>query len=306
MTRGVPFTRQHEAAASMPLYKLRIEAADADVGRSAAGRIGELIAPEPLAVTLFEAQPPAFTVEAYYAVPPHLGLLAAELAAIAGLGTPVLETVPDCNWVALSQAALPPVEAGRLVLHGSHDRARFAMRPMAIEIEAGEAFGTGHNPTTAGVLVALDSLTRRRRFSRVLDLGCGSGVLAIAAARLLPDARVFAVDSDPVATAVARANARLNRVARRLTILTASGLAHRALRGAQPFDLVLANILPRPLLQLAAPLCAAVARGGIVVLSGLMNHQAREVATTYRAHGFRLISHQQRTGWTILTTQRHP
>jgi len=288
----------------MPLFKLRIEAADLDAGRSAAGHIGEVIAPEPLAVTLFEARPPAVVVESYYTTPPNLAGLGSQLAAIAGLGPPTLEAVPDCNWVTLSQAALPPVEAGRLTLYGSHHRARFAMRRLAIEIEAGEAFGTGHNPTTAGVLVALDDLTRRHRFARVLDLGCGTGVLAIAAARLIADIPVFAVDNDPVATAVAGANARLNRVAARLHVLTANSLAHPALRRAQPFDLVLANILPRPLLALAAELYAAVAPGGIIVLSGLLNHQAREVAMTYRAHGFRLLKRRQCTGWTILTCQR--
>ena len=288
----------------MALFKLRIEAADADAGRTAAGRLGELIAPEPLAVTLFEAQPPRFTVEAYFDTQPPMAVLAGVLADVVGLGTPSLEAVPDLNWVTLSQAALPPIEAGRLLVHGSHDRARFALRHSAIEIDAGEAFGTGHNPTTAGCLVALDALTRRRRFRRVLDLGCGTGVLAIAAARLIANAQVFAVDNDPIATAVARANARLNRAGRRLTIVTATGFAHPTLRRARPFDLVLANILPRPLQRLAAPMRGAIAPGGFAVLSGLLNHQAREVAMSYRATGFRLVGWERRAGWSILTLQR--
>jgi ribosomal protein L11 methyltransferase len=288
----------------MALFKLRIEAADADAGRTAAGRLGELVAPEPLAVTLFEAGPPRFTVEAYWDTRPPMALLAGALADVGGLGPPSLEAVPDLNWVALSQAALPPIEAGRLLLHGSHDRARFALRRTAIEIDAGEAFGTGHNPTTAGCLIALDALTRRRSFRRVLDLGCGTGVLAIAAARLLSDAQVFAVDNDPIATAVARANARLNRTGRRLTILTATGFAHPRLRRAQPFDLVLANILPRPLMRLAAPMHRAIAPDGFAVLSGLLNHQARQVAMAYRAAGFRLAGWDRRAGWSILTLRR--
>jgi ribosomal protein L11 methyltransferase len=288
----------------MALFKLRIEAADAEAGRTAAGRLGELIAPEPLAVTLFEAQPLHFTVEAYFDTQPPMAVLAGTLGDVVGLGTPSLEAVPDLNWVALSQAALPPIEAGRLLVHGSHDRARFALRHSAIEIDAGEAFGTGHNPTTAGCLVALDALTRRRRFRRVLDLGCGTGVLAIAAARLIADAQVFAVDNDPIATAVARANARLNRAGRRLTIVTATGFAHPTLRRARPFDLVLANILPRPLQRLAAPMRGAMAPGGFAVLSGLLNHQAREVAMSYRATGFRLVGWERRAGWSILTLQR--
>jgi ribosomal protein L11 methyltransferase len=289
----------------MPLFKLCIEAADADTGRSAAGLIGEAIAPEPLAVTLFEAHRPGhFTVEAYYATQPRLEPIAAALSPLAGLGGISLEEVPDCNWVALSQAALPPIEAGRLLLHGSHDRARFQMRRTALEIEAGEAFGTGHNPTTAGCLVALDALTRRRGFRRVLDLGCGSGVLAIAAARLLPSARVVAVDEDPVATDVARANARLNRVGPRLKILTATGFAHPLLRPARSFDLVLANILPGPLQRLATEIHKALVPGGIGVLSGLLNQQAGAVAMTYRAAGFRIVAWQRRSGWSILQLER--
>jgi ribosomal protein L11 methyltransferase len=288
----------------MPLFKLRIEAADADAGRAAAALLGELISPEPLAVTLFEARAPRCTVEAYYAAPPPMAVLAPFLTAVAGLGTPALEDVPDLNWLALSQAALPPVEAGRLLVHGSHDRARFALRRTAIEIDAGEAFGTGHNPTTAGCLAALEMLARRRSFRRILDLGCGSGVLAIAAARLLPAAQVIAVDNDPIATGVARANAYLNRTGQRVRILTATGFAHPKLRAAQAFDLVLANILPRPLLRLATGMHRAIAPGGIAVLSGLLQQQAREVATAYRAAGFQLVRQERRAGWTILTLAR--
>ena len=129
-----------------------------------------------------------------------------------GLGAPTIEAVPDANWVALSQASLPPIAAGRFIVHGSHDRQRFGFRRRAIEIDAGEAFGTGYNATTALCLEAVDLLTRRRRFARVLDLGCGTGILALAAARALPGARVLAVDNDPIATAIARENARLNRL----------------------------------------------------------------------------------------------
>jgi ribosomal protein L11 methyltransferase len=288
----------------MPLFKLRIEAADAEAGRSAAGLLAELIAPEPVAVTLFEATPPGFTVEAYYETPPQMQLIEPALADIAGLAGRALEAVPDLNWVALSQAALPPIEAGRLIVHGSHHRDRFGLRLTAIEIDAGEAFGTGHNPSTAGCLVALDALARRRSFERVLDLGCGSGILAIAATRLLRHARVFAVDNDPIATAVASANARRNRSGPRLRVLTADALAHPVLRRAAPFDLVLANILPRPLLRLAPQLGRAMASGGIAVLSGLLNHQAREVAMSWRAAGFRLLRWQRQSGWTILVLRR--
>ena len=251
------------------LFKLRIHAADLAAGRAAATVIGELLAPEPLAVTLFEDTPPAFVVEAYYNVAPALEVIARAIVGLGpDLGAPSLVGVPDENWVALSQAALPPVRAGRFFAHGSHDRQRFAMRRHAIEIDAGEAFGTGHNATTALCLEAIDLLARRRRFRRVIDLGCGTGVLAIAAARTFPGARILAVDNDPLATAVARANARLNRVAARVRVLDAAGFDHAVVHRAQPFDLVLANILPNPLMELVPAMRHAIEPGGIAAYSG--------------------------------------
>jgi ribosomal protein L11 methyltransferase len=287
------------------LFKLRIHAADLAAGRAAADLIDELAAPEPLAVTLFEDKPPSFVVEAYYGIEPGLDAIAQALAGLARkLGAPSLVAVPEENWVALSQAALPPIRAGRLVVHAGHDRSRFAMRRHAVEIEAGEAFGTGHNATTALCLEAVDRLGRWRQFRRVLDLGCGTGVLAIAAARTFPGARVLAVDNDPVATAVARANARLNRVAGSVRVLDAMGFDHALVRRAQPFDLVLANLLPNPLLALAPRMRRAIAPGGIAVLSGLLDHQAREVRATYAAAGFHLVHQRSRAGWTALMLAR--
>jgi len=287
------------------MYKLRIAAHDLHAGQAAAAIIGAMAEPEALAVTLFEDVAPGFVVEAYFAVEPPLARMAAALAGCAGaLGTPSLEAVPDTNWVALSQAALPPVAAGRFRVHGGHDRWRMACRRFVIEIEAGEAFGTGHNATTALCLEAIDQMARSRRFARVLDVGCGSGVLAIAAARAHPDARVLAVDNDPLATAVARTNVRLNRVGRRVRVLDADGFRHGALRAAAPFDLVLANILPGPLIALAPAMRRALRPGGVAVLSGLLDAQAREVLATYGAAGFQLAFFRSRAGWTALTLAR--
>ena len=286
----------------MPLCKLRIEVPDLQSGQAASDLIEAFDAPAPLAVTLFELHPPKHVVEAYFDTGLRLEDVQARLAAQAAhlAGHASLEVVPDQNWVALSQAALPPIRAGRFVVHGSHDRARFAMHRLAVEIEAGEAFGSGHNATTALCLEALDMLARRRQLRRVLDLGCGSGVLAIAAARVAPRARVMASDNDPVAVAVAGENARLNRVGRRVRVIEAAGFAHPELRRARPFDLVLANILPGPLVDLAPALRGAIASGGLAVLSGLLDHQAREVAAAYHANGFHLRRRLQRAGWAAL------
>jgi ribosomal protein L11 methyltransferase len=284
----------------MPLYKFRIEAADLEAGRTAADLLGHAPAPRALATTLFELELPSFAVEAYYDHEPSLEAIEASLAgARLGLGTPSLEAVPDTNWVALSQAALPPIAGGRFIVHGSHDRARFAGRRYAIEIDAGEAFGTGHNVTTLLCLEALDELVRQRPFARIVDLGCGTGILAIAAARALPGARVVASDEDPTAAAIALHNVRINRVPR-VEIVTAAGFDHPRLRAAEGFDLVLANILPRPLLALAPAMRRALALGGVAVLSGLLEQQAREVLGIYRAHGFRLLHRQVSTGWATL------
>jgi ribosomal protein L11 methyltransferase len=289
----------------MTLYKLRLSAADLEAGEAAAALLSEFAAPGALAVTLFESGPASFLVEAYYDTQPSLADMKAALSALgARLGEPVLEAVPEQNWVALSQASLPPVAAGRFIVHGRHDRARAGARLTAIEIEAGEAFGTGHNATTALCLEAIDRLTRRRRFARVLDLGCGSGVLAMAAARVLPGAHVLAVDNDPVATAIARANARLNDVGGRVRVIDAAGFQHPLLRGAGAFDLVLANLLPGLLIALAPAMRRALRPGGVAVLSGILDHQAREVGAHYRAADFVRMTYSSRAGWTVLTVMR--
>lgn len=287
----------------MPLHKLRIETSDLGTGNTVAGILEGAAAAPALAVTLFELRPPVFVVEAYYDPAPSLELIERLLAGQqgAGAGPPTLEAVPDANWVALSQAALPPIRAGRFVVHGSHDRNRYAMRRLAIEIEAGEAFGTGHNATTALCLEALDALVRRRRFARVLDLGCGSGLLGIAAARALPAARVLASDNDAIATAIARENVRLNRVAQHVRIVTAAGFDHALLRQPRAFDVVLANILPGPLIALAPAMRRAIDHSGIAILSGLLDHQVRDVAAAYRAQGFSMLRRTQSAGWAALT-----
>lgn len=288
----------------MPQSKLVIAVPDLAAGRIAEALLVEGTIAEPLAITLFETKP-AYTLEAYFEWPPDLPILQSALrSAVPGLGPMHLEEVPDANWVAISQAALPPIRAGRFVVHGAHDRARAGFAHAAIEIEAGEAFGTGHNGTTAGCLAAIDALAKRRQFSRVLDLGCGTALLALAAARAFPVARILASDNDPIATAVARENVVLNRARSRVRVLTATGFAHPGLRRGMPYDLILANILPNTLIALAPTLRRALMRGGIAVLSGILDHQGAQVRAAYAAQGFRLRRQLHREGWTILTVER--
>jgi len=282
------------------LFKLRTPATTRDAGQRAMTFLAELLTPEPQAVTLFEDPGSGYVVEAYYAARPRLGRIARALARIEGLGPSALQEVADANWVALSQAALAPVRAGRFLVHGAHDRQRIALLRTGVEIEAGEAFGTAHNATTVLCLESIDQLARRRCFRRVLDLGCGTGILGIALARAQPSARVIASDNDPIATAIARANARLNGVAPRVRVITANAFDHPELRRPAAFDLVLANLLPRPLIALAPSMRQRLVPGGIAVLSGMLQAQAREVCATCLCAGLRLNRHRSRDGWTSL------
>ncbi len=286
----------------MATTKLSVRTDDYDLARSIAGALETILLPEPDAVTLFEDGAGAWRIEAYGASLPAAHAIAADLEAAVGRPVPDVEraAVPDLNWVAISQAALPPVIAGRFVVHGSHDAKRIPRGPGAILIDAGEAFGTAHHATTLGCLLAIDRLTRRRRYARVLDLGCGSGVLAIAAARALRGAQILATDSDPLAVEVAQANAAANG-ARHIAFACACGLDHPWLRHAAPFDLVIANILAGPLRALAADIGKSTSRGGNVVLSGLLNWEAPSVIAAYAAHGFAVREHARIAGWSTLT-----
>lgn len=281
----------------MSRFKATIRLADAGTARAATTALTDLLEPPPDAATCFE-DGTAFRVEAYFAESPDGDRIAALLAEVlGGAGSPAVEVsdVPDLNWVAISQAALPPVAAGRFTVHGRHDRARVPRGPWTIEIDAGEAFGTAHHATTLGCLTAIDRLTRRRRFRRVLDLGCGSGVLAIAAARAMPSSRIVASDIDPIAVEVAAGNMAINGCGGRIRVRCADGLP----RGR--YDLIVANILAGPLTSLAPRMRMAAAPGAAVVLSGLLVHQAAAVSATYRSHGFALVRNERIAGWSALT-----
>ena len=214
-----------------------------------------------------------------------------------------IEPVAAADWVAQSLSGLVPVRAGRFLVHGAHDRARVRVNDIGIEIEAALAFGTGHHGTTRGCLLALDDLAKRRRFRNVLDLGTGSGVLAIAAVRAL-HGQAIASDIDRVAVDAAKSNVRLNRAAPAITLLQAVGTRARAIRANAPYDLIFANILLAPLLRLAVPLRRLAAPGAHVVLSGLLPSHANAALAAYRAQGLVLEKRIPLDGWMTLVLRR--
>jgi ribosomal protein L11 methyltransferase len=210
------------------------------------------------------------------------------------------ETVAAKDWVRESLAGLKPVTAGRFVIHGAHDRDAVPPNRIGIEIEAALAFGTGHHGTTRGCLVALDDICRSGAPRRILDVGTGTGVLAIAAARALRRG-VIATDIDAASVRVARGNARLNR-ATCITFMHANGVTTPAIHARAPFDLVFANILLGPLKRLAVPIRSILAPGGRIVLSGILNAQANAVLAAYRP--LKLERRTTLDGWTTLVLRR--
>ncbi len=209
------------------------------------------------------------------------------------------DTIEAKDWVKATLEELVPVRAGRFVVHGHHDRARVPPNKLGIEIEAALAFGTGHHGTTRGCLLLLDSVLRARRPRRVLDVGTGTGVLGIAAAKAL-QIKVLASDIDPLSVTTARENARLNGAGNLVQTVQAAGFSAPQFAEHGPFDLVLANILANPLRQMATPMAEHLARSAVVILSGLLPHQAGGVIAAYRARGLVLLRHLQIEGWSSL------
>lgn len=229
-----------------------------------------------------------------------------DIAAVEAAFAPLLferEDLPDIDWMANVLADLKPVRAGRFLVHGAHDRHRVRPHDLAIEIEAGQAFGTGHHETTAGCLEMAGKLIARRRPRHVLDLGTGSAVLAIGVAKLARVA-VTATDIDPVAVEVAAANVRLNGVHTFVRTSVATGLEGTAIREGAPFDLILANILAGPLMQLAPKMAAVLSLEGDLVLSGILARQRRAVLAAYRGQGLFHRETLWRGDWVALHLSR--
>ncbi|HMQ95454.1 MAG TPA: 50S ribosomal protein L11 methyltransferase [Amaricoccus sp.] len=238
-------------------------------------------------------------VGAYFDGRPDAARLAL-LAAAQGAPDFALAPVGSRDWLAQVRAGLTPVEAGRFVVYGSHDRARIPSNRVGLEIEAALAFGTGHHESTRGCLLALDGLARAGwGFRNVADIGCGTGVLAMAAARVWP-CRATASDMDALAVETARANIAANRLGGRILCATATGFAAPVVRARGPYDLLLANILAGPLRRLAPEMARNAAPGAVLVLSGILTRQAAGVEAVYRGWGFARRRRHALGSWSTL------
>ena len=258
------------------------------------------------AIAAFEGLGGRWDITVHFADPPDQASIRDLVGLAAGdevAQTIAFDTVEAKDWVKATLEDLVPVPAGRFVVHGSHDRARVPANKLGIEIEAALAFGTGHHGTTRGCLLLLDHVLKAYRPRRVLDLGTGTGVLAIAAAKAL-HSTVLASDIDPASVRVARENARLNETGHLVEIIPATGFSAPQFARRAPFDLVLANILANPLRQLATPMARHVAPSAMVILSGLLTHQAQSVIAAYRARGLVLKRHIQVEGWSSLMMRK--
>ncbi len=258
---------------------------------------------DPFGVGIFEIEDGSNTWEVgvYFEDRPDEVALAL-LAATEGARTFTVSEVPDTDWVAHVKRELKPVEAGRFFVYGSHDADRVPAGRVALLIEAAMAFGTGHHGTTLGCLRAVDRMKDEGiRPSRIADIGCGTAVLAMAAASVW-DAEVVASDIDPVAVEVARVNLDANGLSGRVETVEAVGLDHSRLAG--PFDLVLANILKGPLIDLAPDMARVIAPGGTAILSGILVDQAESVVSHYEQAGFSLAHRDDIVDWTTLSLTR--
>ncbi len=266
----------------------------------------ERMTPAPTGIGTFEIEDGAglWEVGGYFdEAPDEAGL--ALLATIHGARPFAVSELPEEDWVAKVRRELVPVEAGRFFVHGSHDADKVPEGAVPLLIEASMAFGTGHHGTTQGCLLALEKLLGDGvSAGAVLDLGCGTAVLAMAAARVCPGT-VLASDIDTVAVEVARANLAANGLEERVECFEAEGLNHPRIAAAGPFDLIFANILKGPLLDLAPALIAALAPGGRAILSGILNSQADEIIDAYCALGNDLEDRREIGEWTTTILRKN-
>jgi ribosomal protein L11 methyltransferase len=289
----------------MPTYSALTTLPGEEAARALAETM-ERMTPEPTGVGVFEIEDGSglWEVGGYFLEPPDQVMLEV-LATAFGARPFALSELPEVDWVAHVRRELSPVDAGRFFVFGSHDADKVPAGRVPLQIEATVAFGTGHHGTTLGCLLAFDRLlTAGWRPAKVADIGCGTAVLAMAAAATLPGALVIASDIDRVAVEVAEANVAINRLDGRVDCLEAAGLHHPRLAAAAPYDLIFANILKGPLIELAPSIAAALATGGRAILSGLLVLQADSVTHAYEAAGLCLQDKNDLGEWCTLVLQR--
>lgn len=278
------------------------------MGKDAADRLGEAmerLLPEPTGIGVFDVEDGSglWEVGGYFTDAPDIGGL--DLLAAAFGGKPfVVSEIPETDWVAHVRRELVPVEAGRFFVYGSHDAEHVPQDCEPLLIEAAMAFGTGHHGTTLGCLRALDRLANEGFVGKsVADIGCGTAVLAMGAARIWPG-EVIASDIDEVAVDVARVNVTANNLDGRVRCIEAAGFDDPDLTGAGPYDLIFANILKGPLIMLAPDMTANLENGGYLILSGLLNEQADEIIAVYAKSGANLVKREEIGEWTSLTLRK--
>jgi ribosomal protein L11 methyltransferase len=293
-------------ASTAPTHRVSFAVGDEHTAKGIADALTEFFFEGQAAIAAFERPDGRWDVTVHFADAPDQTLVRELVANAAGADVAegiAFDTVEAKDWVKASLEDLVPVPAGRFIVHGQHDRERIAPNKLGIEIEAALAFGTGHHGTTRGCLLLLDHVLKAWRPRRVLDLGTGTGVLAIAAARAL-HGKVLASDIDPPSVQVARENARLNVAGHLVQAIRATGFSAPQFVAAAPFDLVLANILANPLRQLATPMARHLAPSALVILSGLLTHQAPGVIAAYRARGLVPVRHLRIEGWSSLLLRK--
>lgn len=275
------------------------------MGKEAAEKLGEAmerLIPEPTGVGVFKIEDGSglWEIGGYFLEAPDQAGLAL-LSSVFDAKAFVISELPETDWVAHVNRELSPVVAGRFFVYGSHDADKVPETSIPLLIEAAMAFGTGHHGTTLGCLCALDRLATDGFVAQsVADIGCGTAVLAMAAAKVYPNV-ALASDIDEVAVEVAEVNVQANDLVGRVQCIEATGFDHPDLAAAAPFDLIFANILMGPLIEMAPDMAKASAAGGFVILSGILNEQADAVIEVYCANGYSLSNREEIVDWTTLT-----
>ncbi|HEV2078470.1 MAG TPA: 50S ribosomal protein L11 methyltransferase [Allosphingosinicella sp.] len=291
---------------TLPCTKAEAEAMQGDIVQFA------LLDSPPVLMTSEADSADAWRLDAYFDSKPTARMLETlrSLVPSASAAKPAVEKLPEEDWVTLSQQGLEPIRAGRFLVHTPAHRDAVPPDAIPLEIDAGRAFGTGQHETTTGCLLALDRLKQTgASFGNIVDVGTGTGLLAFAASRLWPAARVAASDIDPVSIEVTEENAGINaiplgRARGQVELAVTPGLEHGRLNARAPYDLIVANILAGPLIELAPSLSSALEAGGRLILAGLLEHQADKVASAYRRQGMMASFRVVRGDWPTLVMRK--